>query len=142
ERPERDAREAERRSQRQERPVHAQGACRSRKGNTAASNASGARRFTTWSASSIVITVAPEMPARRCSPSRSMSGGSWPETTTSVGAEISPSRSAAGGSSGSGALVHRELVEVVERDLADPLPGLVIGSERRPALEPKILSVP
>jgi hypothetical protein len=39
------------------------------------------------------------------------------------------------------ALIHQDLVDVVERDLADPGPAFIRGPERRPDLEPKLLRV-
>ena len=86
------------RAEARSRRASARRGARSRKGSTASSNASGARRFTTWSASIDTSRPSSTSCEIRCD-ARRMSGGSCVASTTSVGTSISPSRAAAGGSS-------------------------------------------
>src|SRR5262249_47818805 len=71
---ERDAEEPVRPRDREQPTRHRRGSAR--KGRTAASDAAGCRRFTTWSASSMSTTRAPGMPAAIMSLDRALVGGS------------------------------------------------------------------
>ena len=115
------------------------GACCSRNGSTASSNASGARRFTTWSASIETSRPSSTSCAIRCDGATHVRRVLL-ASTTSVGTSISrePLRRGRIERLRAG-LVHRQLVDVVAGDLLDARARRVVDPERRPDLEQQVL---